>query len=185
MDLKNVVMREIVNIRDIDQIKKLESEYDFQKALLLDKKLRLLIKEQSELRPLRKKLRRLLTEYEERVWSDTNRVSDKQLEESEKAENVVELERIFIKNRKDTIRKKLKEHDMTQQELGELLGHSQSYISELINGVSEFSIRDLVIIHRVFGIKLETLIPTYLQSETRERINGIISRLNKPELELK
>jgi transcriptional regulator with XRE-family HTH domain len=144
-----------------------------------------MVKEQPGLRPLRKKLRRLMTEYEERVWSDPEQVSDKQLEDSDKAENIVETERRFIKKRKDAIRKKLKEYDMTQQDLGVLLGHSKSYMSELINGVSQFSMRDLVIIHRIFGISLKTLIPTYLQSDTRNRIKQTISRLNKPKLKLK
>jgi transcriptional regulator with XRE-family HTH domain len=185
MDLKQETMKELENIRDIEQVERLENEYDFQKALLLDKKLRLMVKEQPELRPLRKKLRRLMTEYEERVWSDPEQVSDKQLEDSDKAENIVETERRFIKKRKDAIRKKLKEYDMTQQDLGVLLGHSKSYMSELINGVSQFSMRDLVIIHRIFGISLKTLIPTYLQSDTRNRIKKSISRLNKPKLKLK
>jgi transcriptional regulator with XRE-family HTH domain len=178
-------MKELENIRDIEQIEKLDNEYDFQKALLLDKKLRLMVKEQPELRPIRKKLRRLMTEYEERVWSDPEQVTDKQLEDSDKAENIVETERKFIKKRRDAIRKKLKEYDMTQQDLGDLLGHSKSYISELMNGVSQFSMRDLVIIHRIFGIGLKTLIPTYLQSDTQYRIEETIARLNKPKLKLK
>ena len=185
MDLKQETMKELEKIRDIEQVERLENEYDFQKALLLDKKMRLMVKEQPELRPLRKKLRRLMTEYEERVWSDPEQVTDKQLEDSDKAENIVETERRFIKKRKDAIRKKLKEYDMTQQDLGVLLGHSKSYMSELINGVSQFSMRDLVIIHRIFGISLKTLIPTYLQSDTRNRIKQTISRLNKPKLKLK
>ena len=185
MDLNQKIMKELENIRDIEQIEKLENEYDFQKALLLDKKMRLMVKEQPELRPLRKKLRRLMTEYEERVWSDPEQVTDKQLEDSDKAENIVETERKFIKKRRDAIRKKLKEYDMTQQDLGDLLGHSKSYISELMNGVSQFSMRDLVIIHRIFGIGLKTLIPTYLQSDTQYRIEETIARLNKPKLKLK
>ncbi len=177
-------MKDLENIRDMEQVEKLENEYDFQKALLLDKKLRLMIKEQPELRPLRKKLRRLMTEYEERVWSDPEQVTNKQLEDSDKAESIVETERRFIKNRKNAIRKKLKEYDMTQQDLGDLLGHSKSYMSELINGVSQFSMKDLVIIHRIFRIGLKTLIPTYLQSETMNRVKNTISRLNKPKLKL-
>ena len=185
MDLNQKTMKELENIRDIEQVEKLENEYDFQKALLLDKKLRLMIKEQPELRPLRKKLRRLMTEYEERVWSNPEQVTDKQLDDSDKAESIVEAEQKFIKKRRDAIRKKLKEYDMTQQDLGDLLGHSKSYISELMNGVSQFSMRDLVIIHRIFGISLKTLIPTYLQSDTRNRIKNTIARLNKPKLKLK
>lgn len=74
---------------------------------------------------------------------------------------------------------------MTQQDLGKLLDHPKSYISELMNGVSQFSMKDLVIIHRLFGISLKTLIPTYLQSDTRTKINETINKLNKPKLKLK
>ncbi len=74
---------------------------------------------------------------------------------------------------------------MTQQDLGTLLRHPKSYMSELINGVSQFTMKDLVIIHRVFGISLKTLIPTYLQSETREIVRESIRKLNKPKLGLR
>jgi plasmid maintenance system antidote protein VapI len=74
---------------------------------------------------------------------------------------------------------------MTQQELGVLLGHPKSYMSELIKGVSQFTMKDLVIIHRIFDISLNTLIPTYLQSETSERVKESIKKLNNPKLRLK
>ncbi len=74
---------------------------------------------------------------------------------------------------------------MTQQDLGVLLGHNKSYMSELINGVVQFSLKDLIIIHRVLNIKLQYLIPTYLQNETRRRIIQSIKKLNKPKLQLK
>ena len=178
-------MKELKDIRDIQDVEKLENEYDFEKAFLLDKKLRLMVKDHPELKTLRKKLRRLMSDYEDRVWSDHKKVSDEQVEESERAESTIEAERKFIKKRKEAIKKKLKEYDMTQQDLGELLGHSKSYISELMNGVSQFSMKDLVIIHRVFGISLKTLIPTYLQIDTRTKINETINKLNKPKLKLK
>ncbi len=177
-------MKELKDIRDIQDVDKLENEYEFEKALLLDKKLRLMVKDHPELKALKKKLRRLMSDYEDRVWSDPEKVSDDMVGESERAEMTIEAERKFIKKRKEAIKKKLKEHDMTQQDLGQLLGHSKSYISELMNGVSQFSMKDLVIIHRVFGISLNTLIPTYLQSETRTKINETINKLNKPKLKL-
>jgi hypothetical protein len=40
-------------------------------------------------------------------------------------------------------------------------------------------------IHRVLGIKLNILIPTYLQSATLEKVSESITKLNKPKLELK
>jgi predicted XRE-type DNA-binding protein len=86
-----------------------------------------------------------MSDYDDRVWSDPEKVSDEQVEESENAERTVEAERKFIKKRKEAIRKKLKEYDMTQQDLGKLLDHPKSYISELMNGVSQFSMKDLVL----------------------------------------
>jgi len=103
-------MKDILDIKDIEKTEKLENEYDLQKASLLERKLRLMINENPDLKP---------------------------------------------------IRKKLKEFDLTQQDLGVILEHPKSYMSELMNGVSQFTLKDLVIIHRILGINLNTLIPTY------------------------
>ncbi len=84
-----------------------------------------------------------------------------------------------------SIRKRLKAYDMSQQDLGILLGHKKSYVSELINGVSQFSLKDLVIIHRVLRIELSILVPTYLQNDTREKVKNSIIKLNKPKLKLR
>jgi hypothetical protein len=74
---------------------------------------------------------------------------------------------------------------MTQQDLGIILEHPKSYMSELMNGVSQFTLKDLVIIHRILGINLNTLIPTYLQTETRDKVKESINKLNKPKLRLR
>lgn len=177
-------MKDIMNIKDISNIGKLENEYDLQKAALLDRKLRLMAKNNPDLKPIRKKLRDLIHEYENRKWSDLNNIPDSQVEESDKAEELINHEQKFIQKRKESIRKKLKEYDMTQQDLGIILGHSKSYMSELINGVSQFTLKDLVIIHRILGISLKTLIPTYLQSETRNKVRESIKQLNNPKLRL-
>jgi antitoxin component HigA of HigAB toxin-antitoxin module len=144
-----------------------------------------MIDENPDLKPLRSRLRDLIKEYEDREWSDFDRISDSQVDESDKAEEIVNYEKKFINKRKDAIRKKLKEYDMTQQDLGLILGHPKSYMSELINGVSQFTLKDLVIIHRIFGIKLNILIPTFLQSETRDKVRESIKKLNKPKLGLR
>lgn len=178
-------MKDLIKIEEVQNIEKLENEYDFEKASLLDRKLRLIVKERPELKPIRKKLRRLMSDYEEQVWLETDKVPDDLVSESDKAVQIIEAERRFLKKRKETIRKKLKDYDMTQQDLGILLGHPKSYISELMNGISQFTMKDLVIIHRLFGVNLKTLIPTYLQSDTREKINDTISKLNKPKLKLR
>jgi len=178
-------MKDIKNIKEISTIERLENEYDLQRASLLDRKLRLMVKENSDLQLIRKKIRELIEEYENRKWSDFEKVSDSQVEESEKAEEIVNFEQEFIQKRKESIKKKLKEFDITQQEFGLILGHSKSYMSELTNGVSQFTLKDLVIIHRLLGISLKILISTYLQPETRDKVRESIDKLNKPKLRLR
>ncbi len=178
-------MKDIMNIAEVENIKRLENEFDLQKASLLERKLRLMTDENPDLKPIRKKLRDLIQEYEAREWANFENISDSKIEESDKAEMIINYEQKFINKRKESIRKKLKEFDITQQDLGILLGHPKSYMSELINGVSQFTMKDLVIIHRILGISLTTLIPTYLQSETREQVRESIRKLNKPKLGLR
>jgi len=178
-------MKDIFDIKEVAKIERLESEHDLKKASLLERKLRLMIDENPDLKPIRKKLRDLIKDYEDREWSDFDKITDSQIEESDKAEEIVNYEQKFISKRRDNIRKKLKDYDMTQQDLGLILGHPKSYMSELINGVSQFTLKDLVIIHRVLGISLNILIPTFLQSETRDKVRESIKKLNKPKLGLK
>ena len=178
-------MKDFIDIKEIEKIERLENEYDLEKASLLERKLRLMTNENPDLKPMRKKLRDLIKEYEDRKWSDLNEITDSQIIESDKAEEIVNYEQIFINKRKEAIRKKLNEYDMTQQDLGLLLGHPKSYMSELINGVSQFTLKDLVIINRVFGINLNVLVPTFLQSETRDKVRESINKLNKPKLGLR
>jgi len=178
-------MKDVIDIQEVVNIERLENEYDLQKASLLERKLRLIIDENPDLKTVRKKLRDLIVEYESREWSDFENISDSKIIELENAEAIINQEQKFISKRKESIRKKLKEFDMTQQDLGVLLGHPKSYMSELINGVSQFTMKDLVIIHRIFGITLKTLIPTYLQSETKNQIKKSIQKLNKPKLKLR
>jgi len=178
-------MKDIIDIHEVANVERLENEYDLQKASLLERKLRLITDENPDLKTVRKKLRDLIVEYESREWSDFENISDSKINELENAEAIINHEQKFISKRKESIRKKLKEFDMTQQDLGVLLGHPKSYMSELINGISQFTMKDLVIIHRIFGIKLKTLIPTYLQSETKNQIKLSIQKLNKPKLRLR
>ena len=178
-------MKDILDIKEVINIERLENEYDLEKASVLERKLRLMINENPDLKPIRKKLRDLIKDYEDRKWSDFEKITDLQVKESDKAEEIVEFENKFIQKRKESIRKKLKDFDMTQQDLSVILGHPKSYMSELINGVSQFTLKDLVIIHRILGINLNTLIPTYLQSETRDKVRESIKRLNKPKLRLR
>lgn len=174
----------MMDIKEVESIKKLKNEYDLQKASLLERKLRLMADENPELKPIRKKLRALIKEYENKEWADFENISDHKVGESDQAERMINLEQKFILRRKENILKKLKDFDMTQQDLGVLLGHPKSYMSELINGVSQFTMKDLVVIHRIFGIALEILIPTFLQAEARDSIRESIRKLNNPKLRL-
>lgn len=178
-------MKDIFDIKEVANIERLENEYDLEKASLLERKLRLMIDENPDLQPIRKKLRDLIKEYEDKKWSDFDKITDSQVEDSNKAEEVVNFEQKFINKRKDAIRRKLRDYDMTQQDLGVILGHPKTYMSELINGVSQFTLKDLVIIHRVLSINLDILIPTFLQSETRDKLKDSIEKLNKPKLKFR
>ena len=53
-------MKDIMNIKEIEDIKQLENEFDLQKASLLERKLRLMTDENPYLKGLRKKLRELI-----------------------------------------------------------------------------------------------------------------------------
>lgn len=164
---------------------KIQNELNFERALILDRKLRVLSKEDSKYKVIRKKLRALLEDYENRNWSSNSRITDKRIKESDLAESIAAEERQFIQKRKELIRKKLKELDLTQQNLGALLGHrSKSYMSELVNGVSPFSLKNLIVINRLLKINLADLVPTFLPQSDRQKIRTTIQKLDNPRLKL-
>lgn len=177
-------MKDLNNVRDINKIKELRSEYDLEKASLLARKLRWMSQNDSSLIPIREKLLSLMEDYENKHWRDEESITDEQVKESDKAEEIIQKEIEFYTRRKENIRAKLKEYDMNQQELGELLGHSKSYISELINGVSNFSIKDIIVINLIFKISLDDLIPRFIENDTRDELKRNIHKLNKPKLRL-
>ena len=118
-------------------------------------------------------------------WSADSTISDKKLRESNVAELIAEKERLFIQRRKELIRKKIKSLNLTQQDFGKVLGHqSKSYMSELINGVSPFSLKDLIVINRILKIDLTDLVPTFLPQSDRVKIRKTIKKLDNPKLKL-
>ena len=163
---------------------KLTNELDLERALILDRKLRLLLKDHPEFTESRKKLRSIIKSYEEAHWSKESEISESKIKESDIAELIADQEGIFLEKRKNIIKGKLTKLKITQQELGKLLGHGKSYMSELMNGVSPFSMRDLIILHRLFQIKLDDLIPTIISQKDRVRIKTSLSELNNPKLKL-
>lgn len=177
-------MKTQIDLKGILKKGEILNEIDLERAMLLDRKLRLLVKENPALLQERKQLRAIIKEYENRHWSKDAVISDEKLQESDIAEVIVEQERRFLENRKNLIKGKISELGINQQELGILLGHSKSYISELMNGISPSSNRDLIIIHRLFKIKLEYLIPTIISQKDRSKIKMSILKINKPNLKL-
>jgi antitoxin component HigA of HigAB toxin-antitoxin module len=162
----------------------LTNELDFQRASIIDRQMRLLVKEFPELAENRKQLRALLKDYEDKHWVKQE-ITDKQVDESELAEQFAEQERLFLEKRKNGIKSRLKEIGLTQKELGAILGHtSATYMSELMNGVNPFTLNDLIVIHHLLNIELESLIPTILTRQVRSRVLKTVAKLNNPKLKL-
>ena len=182
--LNEVNMKEQVDLKGILKAGKLTNELDLERALILDRKLRLLVKDDPELFNSRKRLRSIIKQYEKANWSKESVIDELKIKESDIGEFIAEQERIFLDNRRNTIKEKLDKLKITQQELGKILGHGKTYMSELMNGVSPFGMRDLIILHRLFGIKLENLIPTIISQKDRVKIMTSLTELNKPELKL-
>lgn len=172
---------------DIEQIVKsgkINNELDLERALIADRKLRILAKEDSSFITLRKKLRDIIEEYENREWSTNNTTSQK-IAESDIAEYIAEKERIFISQRKTLIKNKLKSLNLTQQQLGLILGHkSKTYMSELMNGISPFPLKDLIIINRLLKIELVNLLPIFLSKNDQLKVKSVILELNNPKIKL-
>ncbi len=161
------------------------NELDYDRALIADRKLRLLAKESLHFKNLRTKLRDIIESYEISEWNDIDKIDDNKLSESAKTEHIAELERLFIENRKQAIRKKLKELDLTQENLALILGHkSKSHMSELVNGIKPFTLKDLIIINRLLKININVLIPVFLSKEDQIKIKEVVVKLNKPKVRL-
>jgi len=72
------------------------NELDYDRALIADRKLRLLARENLHFRNLRTKLRDIIEKYENSEWSDIDKIDDYKLLESDKSEYIAELERLFL-----------------------------------------------------------------------------------------
>lgn len=89
-------MKDVFSIEEVKSIERLENEYGLEKASLLERKLRLMVKKNPDLKPIRNKLRELIAAYEEREWSEFDKISDSKINESNKAEEIVNFEQKFI-----------------------------------------------------------------------------------------
>jgi transcriptional regulator with XRE-family HTH domain len=176
---------EQLDIKKIIRAGSIQNELDFERALIAERKMRLLAKENPQYIVDRKKLRDIIETWEKRNWSPDSAISEEKIRESDLAEEIAVDEMHFMNRRKKIIREKLHSYGLTQQDLGVILGHNnKSYISELMNGLIPFSIKDLIYIHRLFKIDLKDLIPTFLSHDERIKIKISIDKLNKPKLKL-
>lgn len=179
------IMKTHFDIEKIVEKGIITNELDYERALIADRKLRLLAKENPHLKNLRTKLHDIIEKYENAEWSDVDKIDDNKLLESDKAEHIAELERLFLENRKQAIRKKLKELELTQENLGSILGHkSKTHMSELMNGIKPFTLRDLIIISRLLKIEIAVLIPVFLSKEDQIKIKEAVIKLGKPKVKL-
>lgn len=172
---------------DIDNVLKLtelKNELELEKAIALQSKLRWMSKEDTSLKPIRKHLRNLIAAYENKYWADENAVTDEQIVKSDKAAELVKFENQFNQRRKDIIKDVLNKLGLNQQNLAQLLGHRKNYMSELINGVHPFSTSDIVVIHRLLKIKLEYLIPPFVNDDIVQHIKETVKEFKKPKLRL-
>ena len=173
---------------DIEELIKsgsITNELDYERALTADRKLRLLAKDNDYFKKQRKKIRDLIEAYEKNEWNNVDNIDENKLIESEKSEYIADLERDFLEKRKQIIRKKLKELDLTQENLATFLGHkSKTHMSELMNGIKPFTLKDLIIISRLLKIDIKFLIPLFLSKEDQIKIQNIVKSMNKPKLKL-
>lgn len=183
MDIAQDLEPSVFGLSEILEAGVIQSELDLERALILERKLRVLAKTNSDYAEMRSRLRDIIAAYEEKKWRSDVCFSDQQIRDSEWALERAERERVFIRRRKEIIRQKLKEFNLTQQELGTLLGHNnKSYISELMNGISPFALKDLIVIHQIFKIELSDLIPTILTQTDFQKIKVNIESLNNDKL---
>ena len=179
------IMKTHFDIEKIVEKGIITNELDYERTLVADRKLRLLAKESPHFKNLRTKLRNIIEKYENSEWIDVEKLDDNKLLESEKSEHIAELERLFIENRKQSIRKTLKKFDLTQENLASILGHkSKTHMSELMNGIKPFTLKDLIVINRLLKIKISTLIPVFLSKEDQIKVKEAVIKLDKPKVRL-
>lgn len=145
------------SIDNLLKISSIKNEFELEQASSLFNKLRLMVKDDSSLKPLRVHLANLIEAYENEHWADENDIPEVQIQESDLAERLVKHRSTLIEQRKNRIKQRLIKLDLNQNDLAKILGHRKNYMSELINGIRPFSQEDIIIMHRILGIKLEHL----------------------------
>jgi transcriptional regulator with XRE-family HTH domain len=162
----------------------ISSELELERASIIDRRLRLFVKDHPEFVEQQNQLIDIIMAYEDKHWVKAE-VTMQQVEENDLAELIAERENKFTMHRKQLIKSKLKEKKLTQKQLGTILGHtSETYMSELINGINPFTLNDLIVIHKLLNIEMGDLIPTTLNAQTIIKVQNAIAQLNNPKLQL-
>jgi len=173
-----------LSINNIQKLDVLQSELEYERATSLYLKLRKMEKDDKSYTPIRKHIRKLIVNYEQERWSDESQITDEQVKESDIAESIIQAENVFYQRRKGLIKKELKATGLNQNDLAKILGHGKGYMSELINGLRPFSKEDIVIINRLFKIKLQDLIPTFIKEDKALHIRKTLKSLPKSKIKL-
>lgn len=181
---KNDLIMDRFSIQNIQKLASLTSELDYEQASSLFLKLRVLEKQDESYKPIRNHLRSLIKDYEQNNWADENSITDNQIKENDLAESLVQAENDFYQKRKELVKSKLKEAGLTQNDLAKILGHRKGYMSELINGLRPFSKEDIIIINRLFKIKLEYLIPPFIKQDKAFHIKKTLESLSHNRIKL-
>lgn len=155
----------------------LESELEFERAQLADRKLRVLAKDDPAMAELRASLRRMIEHYQQKHWVNEANISLAQVQANDLAEAQVESERKFLAARRALILSRLVALDLKQQDLGLLLGHNKSYTSELLNGVRAFSQADLILVHQLLQIPLKDLLFVGVPLATEAKVRLALAKL--------
>lgn len=178
-------MKNEFNIDQILQEGLIKNELELEQASLAERQLKLISNEIPEAKVKRSRLMELIDSYETKYWLDREKITDSQVQTNDAAEESVQQHLEFSEKRKKLIRSKLKRFGLTQQEFGQILGHNnKSYISELMNGIIPFSLKDIIVISKLLKIDLNILIPTQIPEEEKIKIEQTITRLNKPKVNL-
>lgn len=173
------------NIESLVKKGYIKCELDYEKALLADRQLKLLVKESPHFKTLRYKLRDIIDKYESCKWCDVDKIDDNKQIENDKTEHIAEQERLFIENRKQAIEKKIKEYDLTLENLASILGRkSKTHMSELMDGIKSFTVRDLIIINRLFNIEMDVLLPRFLSKQDQEEVKEAVKKLDNPKVKI-
>ena len=173
-----------ITLNNALNIKELQNELELERASSLYLRLRPVEKQNPDYPGIRKHLEKLILAYEEKHWSDPDKISDEQIEESDLAELLVQAENEFNYKRKKVIKSHLKATGFNQNDLARILGHRKSYMSELINGLRPFSREDLIVLNKLFKIKLEDLFPTFIKQQRVVEINETLEAMNIDKIKL-